>query len=157
MEMKTHILDLFRHNDAANRKVIAQVAQLPDPAACIRLMSHLVHSQDKWLARLQHAPDANAREWFGPSFAIGRLLPEWERSLGAWVAFMHARDEQELLAPVQWVGFDGGRWEARLCDIALQLNFHGIHHRAQVQTLLRAQGLEPAFIDYIGTVYRKLG
>lgn len=48
----------------------------------------------------------------------------------------------------RFVGFDGGEWTAQLKDIALQLNYHSIHHRAQ--------GLEPDFVDYIGTVYRKL-
>jgi uncharacterized damage-inducible protein DinB len=43
-----------------------------------------------------------------------------------------------------------------LIDIALQLNYHAIHHRAQIQVLIRQQGLEPDFIDYIGTKYHKL-
>jgi uncharacterized damage-inducible protein DinB len=41
-------------------------------------------------------------------------------------------------------------------DIALQLNYHSIHHRAQMQVLIRQQGMEPDFIDYIGTKYRKV-
>jgi len=60
------------------------------------------------------------------------------------------------LIEVEFTGYDGGRWAARLIDIALQLNYHSIHHRAQMQVLIRQQGLEPDFIDYIGTKYRKL-
>jgi len=41
-------------------------------------------------------------------------------------------------------------------DIALQLNYHTIHQRAQIQTMISQQGLQPDFIDYIGTDYRKL-
>ena len=51
----------------------------------------------------------------------------------------------------------GATWTARLADIARQLNFHSIHHRAQIQMLIRAQGIEPDFVDYIGTRYRRLG
>ncbi|MBP9221492.1 MAG: hypothetical protein KBF42_08910 [Chitinophagales bacterium] len=36
----------------------------------------------------------------------------------------------------------------------LQLNYHSIHHRAQMQMLIRQQGLVPDFVDYIGTKYR---
>ena len=49
-----------------------------------------------------------------------------------------------------------GDGEARLIDIALQLNYHSIHHRAQMQMLIRQQGIEPDFIDYIGTKYKKV-
>ncbi len=40
---------------------------------------------------------------------------------------------------------------ARLNDeiegIALQLNYHSIHHRAKIQTMIRDQSLEPDFVD----------
>jgi len=45
---------------------------------------------------------------------------------------------------------------AAIKDIALQLNYHSIHHRAQIQTIIRSQGLEPEFVDYIATKYRRL-
>jgi uncharacterized damage-inducible protein DinB len=157
MEMKSHLIDLFRFNDTVNPKMIAKIAEMPDQAQAINLMSHLVHSQDKWLARLAGDPDANKREWFGPPFALIDLPAEWTRSVNAWIAFLESKTEEDVLALVQWEGFDGAQWEARLCDIALQLNFHGIHHRAQIQTLVRQQGLEPDFLDYIGTKYRRIG
>lgn len=157
MEMKSHLIHLFRYNDGANRKQIAKIQQMPEQEAAIRLMSHLIHSQDKWLARLEQDPDANKREWFGPSFPLQQLEAEWQRSVMAWSAFLEAKSEAEVHATVQWEGYDGARWEGQLCDIALQLNFHSIHHRAQIQTMIREQGLEPDFLDYIGTRYRRLG
>lgn len=155
--MKSHLIDLFQFNDTVNRKMIAKIAQMPAQEVPIKLMSHLVHSQDKWLARLAMDPDANKREWFGPSFSLEALENEWIRSVNAWIEFLNAKTEDEVLTPVQWEGYDGAQWEARLCDIALQLNFHGIHHRAQIQTMVRQQGLEPDFLDYIGTKYKRLG
>lgn len=157
MEMRAHLIDLYRYNEAANRKLIATIAQLPEQAPAIHLMSHLVHSQDKWLARLAQDPAANQRPWFGPPFPLEVLEDEWARSVAAWIAYLESKTEADVQAVVQWEGYDGARWEAQLCDIALQLNFHSIHHRAQIQTLVRAQGLEPEFLDYIGTRYRRLG
>ena len=157
MEMKSHLLDLYHYNDGANRKLIATIAKLPAPAEPIRLMSHLVHSQDKWLARLANDPNANKREWFGPSFPIAALEREWASSVAVWIEFLESMTEADLQTLVQWEGYDGAQWEAKLCDIALQLNFHSIHHRAQIQTIVRQQGLEPEFLDYIGTRYHRLG
>jgi uncharacterized damage-inducible protein DinB len=155
--MRTHLLDLFRYNDGVCRRLIATIAKLPQPEEAIKMMSHLIHSQDKWLARLAHDPDANKREWFGPSFAQDALTDEWARSVAAWIALLESKTEADVLAVVQWEGYDGAKWEAQLSDIALQLNFHNVHHRAQIQTLVRQQGLEPEFLDYIGTRYRRLG
>jgi len=64
--------------------------------------------------------------------------------------------EEELSTEVTFTGFDGGLYAATPKDIALQLNYHSIHHRAQMQTIIRKQGVEPDFVDYIGTKYRKL-
>jgi uncharacterized damage-inducible protein DinB len=157
MEMRSHLLDLFRYNDGVCRKLIATIAKLPQPEEAIHLMSHLIHSQDKWLVRLAEDPDANKRAWFGPSFSQDALTDEWARSVAAWIAMLESKTEADVLAVVRWEGYDGAQWEAQLSDIALQLNFHNIHHRAQIQTLVRQQGLEPEFLDYIGTRYRRLG
>ena len=154
--MKSHLLDLFSFQDHANRKIFARLGERDPADEAMNLMSHLIHSQDKWLARLREEPDANTREWFGPPFGLDAVLQEWERSVNAWVAFLESKSEEEIQAEVIYAGPDGARWTAKLADIALQLNFHGVHHRAQIQTIFRQQGLKPDFIDYIGTRYRRL-
>ncbi|MCV4691075.1 hypothetical protein OFC38_33525, partial [Escherichia coli] len=70
--------------------------------------------------------------------------------------YLDSRSHADLIEDVEFTGYDGGRWAAKPLDIALQLNYHSIHHRAQIQTIIRAQGLTPDFVDYIGTKYRKL-
>jgi len=81
---------------------------------------------------------------------------EWTKSLAPWLAYIRESTEEELLTEVTFVGLDGSIWAAAPKDIALQLNYHSIHHRAQIQTILRQQGIEPDFVDYIGIKYRKL-
>jgi uncharacterized damage-inducible protein DinB len=73
-----------------------------------------------------------------------------------WLSFLSSKSEEEIFQPVTFVGFDGGKFAATIKDIALQLNYHSIHHRAQIQYLIRKQGIEPEFVDYIGTVYKTL-
>ena len=156
MEMKQYLADTFRFNDRANRQVLAKVHELPEKDECVRFFSHLINSQNKWLARIMQYPKDPGMSWWDPLYALGDLEREWTRSLDAWLAFIAAKNEAELFADVKWVGFDGGEWAALLKDIALQLNYHSIHHRAQIQAIIRGQGLEPDFVDYIGTVYRKI-
>ena len=80
----------------------------------------------------------------------------WNDSLQTWVNFLRNKSEEQIFSEVEFIGYDGGRWRAKLVDIALQLNYHSIHHRAQMQMLIRQQGMGPDFIDYIGTKYRKI-
>ena len=87
-------------------------------------------------------------DWWEPVYLFEELEGQWNASLRLWTDYISERSEDQMYEERRFVGFDGGEWTAQLKDIALQLNYHSIHHRAQ--------GLEPDFVDYIGTVYRKL-
>ena len=157
MEMRQYLLDTFRFNDTANRKVLAKISDLPERDPCIRFFSHLINSQNRWLARIEQYPVDPPMSWWEPVYAIDELERAWQKSLDAWLNFLAGKSEEELFEDVKFIGYDGSTFAATIRDIALQLNYHSIHHRAQMQTLIRAQGVEPDFVDYIGTVYRRLG
>jgi uncharacterized damage-inducible protein DinB len=157
MEMRQYLTDTFRFNDRANRQVLARIAELPEKDEAVKFFSHLINSQNKWLARISQYPRDPHMSWWDPVYPLEALEREWEKSLRAWLDFIAGKSESQLFEEVKWIGFDGAVWTVALKDIALQLNYHSIHHRAQIQTLIRKQGLEPDFVDYIGTVYRKVG
>jgi len=156
MSLRQYLLDTFHYNDTTNRKLLLKIKELPDPTEGIRLFSHLINCQYKWLARLKQDPAAPAMSWWEPLYPQERLEEEWAQSLQPWLDYITALSDGELTRETVFVGQDGGRWGATPQDIALQLNYHSIHHRAQIQTIIRSQGLEPDFVDYIGTKYRKL-
>jgi uncharacterized damage-inducible protein DinB len=156
MEMKKHLLDTFYYNDITNKKLLQKIQQLPDKTECIRLFSHLINCQYKWMARIQHNPAAPQMSWWEPVYQFDELETEWDKSLNLWFVYLKEKSDTELATEVTFTGLDGGQWAATPQDIALQLNYHSIHHRAQIQTIIRQQGIEPDFVDYIGTKYRKL-
>lgn len=155
--MKQYLLETFHFNDAANKAMLEKIKQLPDATECIRYLSHLINSQKKWMARIQQDPAAPQMSWWDPVYAYDDLAAEWNNSLQPWLDLIAGSTEQQLFEEVEFTGYDGARWAAKPVDIALQLNYHSIHHRAQMQLFIRAQGVEPDFIDYIGTKYRRLG
>ena len=156
MEMKSYLIETFNWNDKANRQILGKIRQLPSQEESIKFFSHLINSQIKWLKRIEMFPKDPNLDWWKPLYKPDDLEPEWEKSLKAWLDLLALKTEEELYQDVKWVGFDGGVYTGALKDIALQLNYHSIHHRAQIQSIIRKQGLEPDFVDYIGTVYRKL-
>ena len=156
MEMKSYLIETFNWNDKANRQILGKIRQLPSQEESIKFFSHLINSQIKWLKRIEVFPKDPNLDWWKPIYKPDDLEPEWEKSLKAWLDLISSKSEEELFQDVKWVGFDGSAYSGALKDIALQLNYHSIHHRAQIQSIIRKQGLEPDFVDYIGTVYRKL-
>ena len=157
MEIKQYLIDTFRYNDLANRRVMEKVLkELPDKSECIKFFSHLVNCQYKWMTRILHDPKAPGMSWWEPVYSPEELEKEWSKSLQLWISFLENKTEAELFEEATFVGMDGGQWAAKPKDIALQLNYHSIHHRAQIQTLIRKQGFEPDFVDYISTVAKKL-
>jgi uncharacterized damage-inducible protein DinB len=156
MQLNNYLEETFSYNDVTNRKLLANIKLLQQQAEAIKLFSHLINCQYKWMARIMQNPVAQQMSWWEPIYTFHDLEAEWGKSLAPWLAYIEEHTEEELSTEVTFIGLDGSAWAATPKDIALQLNYHSIHHRAQIQTLLRQQGIEPDFVDYIGTRYRKL-
>ena len=156
MQMKQHLIDTFKYNDYANKKVLAKIRELPDKEESIRYFSHLVNSRNKWIVRISQYPQAPKLDWWEPAYPLDQLEDRWDKCLRAWLELLDSKSEDEIFEEVRVVGDNGTHYAIKLKDIALQLNYHSIHHRANIQAFIRAQGLEPDFVDYIGTAYRKL-
>ena len=156
MQFKDHLIELFEFNDKTNKKLFKKVADLPDQAECIRFVSHLINCQYKWMARLVANERVAEMSWWEPLYSIDQFEAEWDNSIKPWVEYIDSHTDEEMSKESEFIGFDGGDWVATPRDIALQLNFHSIHHRAQIQAIIRSQGVEPDFVDFIGTKARKI-
>lgn len=156
MEIKEYLIDTFKFNDSANKKILVRIKELPEKEICVKFFSHLINSQNKWMARILQYPGNPQLDWWIPVYNLDELENEWDRSLQQWLKYLENLTEEEILEEKKFIGYDGGTWTAQVKDIALQLNYHSIHHRAQIQTIIRQQGFVPDFIDYIGTRFRKI-
>ena len=151
MQLNTYLKGLFAFNCTANLQLMEKVGGMPDQAEAIRLLSHLVNCQIKWLARIRQEPGAAALDWWQPLYTLAELPGKWKDSCDVWMDFLDHHDDSFLGAEVVYEGWEGRPLAATPQDMAQQLIFHSVHHRAQIQTMLREQGIEPDFVDYIGT------
>jgi uncharacterized damage-inducible protein DinB len=156
MQMKDYLIETFKYNDSTNTKLLDKIKLLNDNLESVKLFSHLINCQYKWMARILQTPKAKEMSWWEPVYNFDILKEEWTKSLDLWITYLEPKTDVELSTEVTFIGFDGEIWAATPQDIALQLNYHSIHHRAQIQTIIRQQGIEPGFVDYIGTKYRKI-
>lgn len=51
---------------------------------------------------------------------------------------------------------DGVKMGVKIKDLALQINLHSVHHRAQINSLLSKQGIKPPATDYIFTKLQEM-
>jgi uncharacterized damage-inducible protein DinB len=153
--MRQHIIDTFNFNSGANMKVLEKVKQLPDKTEAIRFLSHLINCQYKWMARTTQNPKVQEMSWWEPLYTVEEIPEKWNDSVKLWIDYISSKTDEELSKEVTYIGNDGDRYISTPKDIALQLNYHSIHHRAQIQTIIRQQGLAPDFVDYISTKFRK--
>jgi uncharacterized damage-inducible protein DinB len=110
----------------------------------------------KWMAGIKNEPNASQLNWWNPVYPLEGLEAEWQKCFQLWIDYLNGKTDEEIGREINLINFEGGSWAVKLQDIALQLNYHSIHHRAQIQYLIRKQGLKPAYIEYIGDKYRKI-
>lgn len=154
MDFKKYLIDTFLFNDQSNRKLLKKIALMKNPEQALRLFNHLSHCQFKWLARIQQDPNAPKMDWWFPEYSLDEAEGKWVESLTLWLEYLGTMNEKSLMEEIEFIGAENNRYAATPGDIALQLNYHSIHHRAQIASLLRDQGITPDFSDYIGTRYR---
>jgi len=156
MYIKDYLTEAFKFNDAANKKLLKKVKLLESGGESIKLFSHLINTQKKWMAAIIQDPSYESMHWWDPVYPLDHLEQEWDASTGIWIDYLSGKTDEELQTEKICVNFENSVWAAVPMDIALQLNYHSIHHRAQIQLFIRQQGIEPEFLDYIGTKVIKI-
>lgn len=150
--MKQHLTELFKYNDWANRRVLDSIKQLPHKEEAARLFSHLISAQNKWINRLTKEADDETIQWFGETLPIEELEEKWSESVNKWINLLECNDIGFLGTTVTFYAkVTNKNLKVTLQDLMLQLNYHSMHHRAQINTIISREGLTPPATDYILT------
>lgn len=147
--MVRHLIDLFEFNKEANIRLTECTRAVHPQDEIILHLSHLANCQYKWFDRLQGSPPLSLRDWWAPVYTLDELPEHFRESASLWTSFLEGRQDAEIDQEVSYAGAGGVEWAATIRDIALQLNFHSFHHRAQIQRMIRETGTQPPPIDYI--------
>ena len=155
--MKEYLIQTFRYNDGANKQLLEAIQNLPDKEDAIKLFSHLITAQDKWFNRIAKKVDDSSLAWSGPVFPEKELAQRWEVSVTNWISLLENETEAGLENMISFKRpSDGKTMGVSLKDLALQLNYHSIHHRAQINSLISRQAQKVPLTDYIFTVLKEL-
>ena len=147
--MRQYLIDTFRFNDWAQRRMLDAILALPEKNDAVAVFSHIIAAQDKWMRRVKGDPNEPQMPWW-ETYDASELEPRWTTSLNEWLSLLSDPKNGSLDREISYEpGPDDNGSSQSLLNIALQLNYHAILHRAEIGVAIRAAGFEPPHVDYI--------
>jgi len=145
------ILKLFEHAGWANAALLDTLrgGRQPVNPKALRLFAHLLQAERVWLTRLQGQDSSPIPLWPDePTTAF--CAQAAERNRADYAAFLAGLSEERLDEAIRYRNQSGtAEFETAIRDILIHVALHGQYHRGQINAWLRAEGDEPAGIDYI--------
>lgn len=156
--MKQYLIDFFNYNNWANLITIEAIKQVPDRDEAVKLFSHVVIAQNRWLNRITKETDDTALTWARNALSLEELITQWNTSYNKWINVLQTIDNDTLLSPIYFIrAADGKQMQTTFQSVVLQVNYHAIHHRAQINTLISKQGIPAPTTDFILTDLQEAG
>ncbi|MGA9772310.1 MAG: DinB family protein [Blastocatellia bacterium] len=157
MQTLEAIRELLDYNEWANSKMIDSLRQSPDPGAkAVRALAHLLLAEKTWLLRLQTNQDSTGFDfWQGTTLeeccAMAREVKQ------TFAALTDELTEDKLGSVATYKNSKGIEYSTSFRDILTHVLMHSAYHRGQVAMAVRAEGVAPAYTDYIAWVREMKG
>ncbi|MDR3625551.1 MAG: DinB family protein [Ignavibacteriaceae bacterium] len=149
--MKEFMLKLCMYNTWANDRLIQSIRdQNITHEPVIKLLSHIVLSENYWMLRLKSDDYANKNFWKLLSISeCYRIAHENSKKYSDYIKDKSENDFERLVA---YRSTNGIEYTNSIEDILTHIFFHSSYHRAQAAKEVRAIGKEPANTDYINYI-----
>jgi uncharacterized damage-inducible protein DinB len=149
--LKDHFIHLFKYSDWANRNCTESVLKLKNKnSKAEELLSHIISAQEVWLNRVL-GRDIIIDPWKQQS--AEELIPKSTSKTAEWINFLEGLHENDFERRVEYKNTKGDKFTNKIKDILIHVINHSTYHRAQIASLIRQAGGEPAITDYI--VYQR--
>ena len=146
--MKADFKKLFEYNQWANNKLINSLKnQNIIDETVLRLISHIVLSEQIWMLRLERG------EYFNKNFWEILTLAECETIINEnrekFKTFIDKRDVSE---EITYKNSKGIEYTNSVYDILTHISLHSAYHRGQIAKEVRRLNKEPVLTDYIAFI-----
>ncbi len=142
--MKEKLIDLIEYTYHFNKEMIHVISD------------HIVQIDDKIISLINHSLNAqqvwNSRILGEQSFEVWQINPfenlqEINRS--NYLKSIQIIEIRDLDEKIEYQNSKGTRFENTIFEMLFQVINHSTYHRGQINSLLKAQGIEPILTDYI--------
>ncbi|HAO98654.1 MAG TPA: hypothetical protein DCQ83_01270, partial [Fibrobacteres bacterium] len=126
---------LHDHREWANQQIIEWYLALPHAEEyCLKMISHILLSEEHWLARMRGVPGGEVWTILPPD----ELNARWSANNAAWREILRS----DLSRVVRYTRFGGESCESVVSDIATHVCTHAVYHRGQIAAQAARAGLK---------------
>lgn len=145
--MKDHVLNLFKYNEWANKRLFVKLPDVIDQDPTILLLfSHLVMAEKVWLSRVRGTGESY-KIW--DPIPLPELIRHINQSAQFWTEFVQGITDRQFGEPISYLNLKGVPFQNTLEEIVTHTVNHSTHHRGQIIMRIRQQGHTPPVLDYI--------
>ncbi|SOC13405.1 uncharacterized damage-inducible protein DinB [Ureibacillus xyleni] len=140
--MKT-IQKMYDHLHWANQRIL-ETLQSSENEEALRLFSHILFAEKVWFTRLQGFDSSHLPIWSDIDLeGCTELVKQNEETI---ITFLKDADLNKIIF---YKNSKGTEFENSARDVLTHVALHGQYHRGQINSRLRASGMEPVNVDYI--------
>ncbi|GGH27450.1 DinB family protein [Paenibacillus segetis] len=146
--MKT-IQKMFEHLNWANQRILETLQNVKNGGLDqqLRLFSHILNAEQVWVTRLKGMDSSQMPIWSDGDITVcAKLIKQNEES---YKTFLAEITENDLDSLITYRNSNGEEFKTSIRDILTHVALHGQYHRGQINSRLRADGIDPVSIDYI--------
>jgi uncharacterized damage-inducible protein DinB len=151
--MNAYYARVLRYDAWANGETLRSLRRGTPPARAITWMGHIVGAGTLWLARIHEEPSPLA-VW--PDLDLDQCAAGIESLAEGWSRYLETLAPADLEEGVGYRNSLGEYWTSTVGDILTHVAMHGAYHRAQIAAVVREQGGEPAYTDFIHAMRQRL-
>lgn len=142
------IQKMFEHLTWANARILKALQNMKvENEETVQLFSHILFAEKVWFTRLQGLDSSNIPIWTEVDLKVCSELVEQNKELST--KFLSQLSNTDLDKLVFYRNSKGTEFKNTIREILTHIALHGQHHRGQINLKLRADGIEPANIDFI--------
>ncbi|MFD4932774.1 DinB family protein [Peribacillus butanolivorans] len=145
--MKT-IQKMYEHLNWANQRILETLQSIEDKNQEVnRLFFHILLAEKVWITRLRGLDSTRLPIWSEVDIEdCAELVMQNKESLTRFLTNLSNTDLNKLIS---YTNSKGKEFKNSVRDILTHVALHGQYHRGQINSRLRADGFEPANIDFI--------
>jgi uncharacterized damage-inducible protein DinB len=139
---------MFEHLNWANQCILETLQSIEDENQEInRLFSHILFAEKVWITRLRGLDSSGLPIWLDVDMEVcAELVMQNEENLTTFLTNLANSDLDKLII---YSNSKGTEFKNSIRDILTHIAMHGQYHRGQINSRLRANGIEPVNIDFI--------
>lgn len=135
----------------ATQQTLHSLQQAPEQSEkAVKLLAHILAAHRIWHARVTGQDTRSLSVW--PEASLEALEPQVEERRRGWQDVLAAMPEEGLQRIVEYTNTKGAAYSNTVADIIAHVLFHGMYHRAQIASMVKAGGGVPAATDFIAYV-----